>query len=52
MNKEENLDAIVRFEHVSLSYGQTSVLNDFSLDVKRGECMPLSEVPDAERLHF
>lgn len=41
MSKEENLDAIVRFEHVSLSYGQTSVLNGFSLDVKRGECLTI-----------
>lgn len=41
MSKEQNQDAIVRFENVSLSYGQTLVLNDFSLDVKRGECLTI-----------
>lgn len=41
MSKEQNQDAIVRFENVSLSYGQTLVLNDFSLDVKWGECLTI-----------
>ena len=41
MSKEQNQGAIVRFENVSLSYGQTLVLNDFSLDVKRGECLTI-----------
>lgn len=41
MNKEENQDAIVRFDHVFLSYGENQILKDFSLDVKRGECLTI-----------
>ena len=43
MNKGQTQDIIVRFDKVSLSYGQTQVLQEFSLDVKRGR------VPDDYR---
>lgn len=41
MNKGQTQDIIVRFDKVSLSYGQTQVLQEFSLDVKRGECLTI-----------
>lgn len=30
-------DAIIRFEHVSKVYGENKILEDFNLDIKRGE---------------
>ena len=41
MNKEQTPDAIVRFERVSLSYGENQVLKDFSLEVPRGQCLTI-----------
>lgn len=41
MNKGQTQDIIVRFDKVSLSYGQNQVLQEFSLDVKRGECLTI-----------
>jgi len=41
MNKEQTQDAIVRFERVSLSYGENQVLKDFSLEVPRGQCLTI-----------
>ena len=41
MNKEQTPDTIVRFERVSLSYGENQVLKDFSLEVPRGQCLTI-----------
>lgn len=41
MNKGQTPDAIVRFEQVSLSYGENRVLKDFSLEVPRGQCLTI-----------
>jgi len=41
MNKEQTPDAIVRFERISLSYGENQVLKDFSLEVPRGQCLTI-----------
>ncbi len=34
-------DIAVRFEHVSVAFGQNEILKDLSLEVKRGECMTI-----------
>lgn len=41
MNKEQIPDVIVRFEGVSLSYGENQVLKEFSLEVPRGQCLTI-----------
>lgn len=32
-----NNDIIIRFEHISKTYGENIVLQDFNLDIRRGE---------------
>ena len=32
-----NNDIIIRFEHISKTYGENVVLQDFNLDIRRGE---------------
>ena len=41
MKNEYAAETAVRFQHVSVSFGPNEILKDFSLEVKKGECLTI-----------
>ncbi len=41
MKNEKAADIAVKFQNVSVSFGENEILKDFSLEVKKGECLTI-----------